>query len=191
MFFQQVDELDLSVYADVQYETLSFVDRVMQTALQLTDARGQAIIFKANVVRDMARVMDMTSRQFNDIFRDGKTKVGQRFTEVWQEYRQYHLQIQPSSNEVRALSDMQKVLNHIMSDFGKYTLLDRVPAASERGHWSPLDWNAWIVHELFKLTYKMREGPLHNRGIKAEMAYQIVWSLRANRLYHDKEKKVP
>jgi hypothetical protein len=188
-----MEQLDFSARADVHPDddaSLPFVDQALKTALQSQDSNGKLVPFRVNAVREMARVMHMTPREFNETFRDAKNTVGERFAELWQEYRQYYLQPMAENVAVRARAEgFPTVLAHLQGDFGDKVLSIRAPPAAERGHWSSLDWNAWIVYELFQLTYKFSDGPLYGKDIKADMAYQIVWSLRTNHLYHDKEKK--
>jgi hypothetical protein len=44
------------------------------------------------------------------------------------------------------------------------------PPPEDRDGWSSLDWNAWIVYELFKMLYQFSQGPLYGQGLSEEMA---------------------
>src|ERR1700743_3381562 len=95
----------------------------MRRALQSTNARGNAVDFKVNVVGEMARVMGLTVAEFNDTFRDAKTPLGQRFADVWRTYRERHLQPAARTGTARARSDgLAKVLDHIAGAFGSDVL---------------------------------------------------------------------
>jgi hypothetical protein len=142
--------------------------------------------FKVYIVSHMARAMGLTEERFNDIFRDAITPLGQHFASVWQAYSEYHLLPAARMGETYKWSTAGEVLDHIWGTYGKGVPKD-VPAPANRKSWTELDWNAWVVWELFKMRVRSIQGPLRCHRLEDIQTYEIVWALRLNRMYHDKQ----
>lgn len=147
--------------SDDEEESLTFAERMERVFLEVQNGRGRTVELKATVTTQMAGVMGLTVKEFNRIFRDGETETGESLLTVY---------------------------SHLETGF-RNTCEHRCPRPEKRQHWKSIDWNAWVLDRLVRILWKDPSGPLNEMDMSEEVAYQVVWALRKNRLYHDPDKK--
>jgi hypothetical protein len=190
---------------------LPFAERVKRVILlQDKNGRGQVVAIRASVNAQLAYIMGIAVRDFNNLFRerntklrDGNAKLGRGVRYVLNVYHHHHLQPVMAAlrdNTPHPWSEnFEEVVNYI--DTYMYSLQPHVLNIYRGTHYEflgndisapnqpqrsdSLHWNAWVVQKLMAILWEDSEGLLRVEGMSKEAVYQAVWALRINWLYHN------
>lgn len=138
----------------------------------------------------LRRAMDMSLADWNTIFVHRTGQFGAAFKRAWDAYM-----ASPAAKKKEAKKKTharaQKTIINFISEYAADDFGRTIEPIEERGDWSPLKWDAWIVHEMCEILWTPTQGPLRLSGRQKADALTLCCLLRCNQLYRHSRRQRP
>lgn len=187
---QYTADEDLNLFLDAlngpTERELDAAERDQQIAEQLDEAEkdlNATRSVKVSVKRDVARAMDLSIQEFDRHFVSHATETGQRFGRVWTTYEEGYLATLDKAKEIGTRGQTMQTIRTYLETKGTNYFTCRVDEHTDKSKWDPLTWEAFLMWRLMAILYDDKAGLLKLHGFSENVAFQLCWLLRGNRVY--------